>query len=67
MDGRKFIKTVIAETLEGHLKQKRKVMIVMNLPALAMEFTDAFLGLLEDSGTDLEPLPLVYCYCFSKG
>lgn len=67
MDGREFIRTVIAETLEGHLHLKKPVVIVMNLPALALEFTDAFRGMLGDSSKDLKPLPTVYCYCFSKG
>jgi tRNA (guanine37-N1)-methyltransferase len=54
--------------------------IIMNLPASAPEFTDAFVGLARvgldstsDSGTDgeghwaEEHLPWVHCYCFARG
>jgi tRNA (guanine37-N1)-methyltransferase len=37
---------------------------VMNLPATAIEFLDAFKGLYKDQ--KLEKLPLIHCYCFSK-
>ena len=54
--------------------------IIMNLPASAPEFTDAFIGLARvglvsstDSGTAVEGhwaeehLPWVHCYCFARG
>lgn len=54
--------------------------IIMNLPASAPEFTDAFIGLARvglnsdsDSDTDVqghwaeEHLPWIHCYCFARG
>ncbi|XP_055373512.1 tRNA (guanine(37)-N1)-methyltransferase [Condylostylus longicornis] len=75
MDGRDFIekivKTDLAKKLEesNHAKS-RKIFITMNLPGKAVEFLDAFKGLLNDK-PELESkqwcLPLVHVYCFIKG
>ncbi|XP_076443145.1 tRNA (guanine(37)-N(1))-methyltransferase-like isoform X2 [Babylonia areolata] len=51
----------------------QKLLITMNLPALALEFLDAFCGLLSDFPQELrsdpcvtEGLPTVMCYCFEQ-
>ncbi|XP_003962722.2 tRNA (guanine(37)-N(1))-methyltransferase [Takifugu rubripes] len=65
LDGRAFIQGPLKQELPALLKGKMRVHIVMNLPALALEFLDAFRGLLHESPSD-GTLPTVYCYCFSK-
>ena len=72
LDGRDFIRNIIGPDLLRRWQDKatdNKISVVMNLPALAIEFLDAFRGLLSD--TDPKTLlsvvlPTVYCYCFSK-
>jgi tRNA (guanine37-N1)-methyltransferase len=39
---------------------------LMNLPATATEFLDAFIGLYHGSGLGVEELPMIHCYSFSK-
>lgn len=66
LDGRAFIQGPVKQELPALLKGKAKVHIVMNLPALALEFLDAFRGLLHEEPACDENLPTVYCYGFSK-
>ncbi|KAJ8309525.1 hypothetical protein KUTeg_014399 [Tegillarca granosa] len=78
LDGREFIKTVIKKdlserlcnrTVDGEETRKTKIHIVMNLPAIAVEFLDTFRGLLANFKKDIADslyLPYVYCYFFSK-
>ncbi|XP_073494817.1 tRNA (guanine(37)-N(1))-methyltransferase [Phyllobates terribilis] len=70
-DGREFIRTVVKEELSKHIKSsspdgKKRLHIVMNLPALALEFLDAFRHLLPEQPHDKILLPTVHCYGFSK-
>lgn len=70
-DGRAFIE----EDLKSHLLEiwkenfTQRIHITMNLPALATEFLDAFVGLFKDTDpsslTNIS-LPRIYCYTFSK-
>lgn len=66
LDGRAFIQGPVKQELPVLLKDKVNVHLVMNLPALALEFLDAFRGLLPEEHLCDENLPTVHCYCFSK-
>lgn len=75
LDGREFIKTVIKQDLSERLcsdvaiGEEAKIHIVMNLPAIAVEFLDTFKGLLVDVKehlVDSSHLPYVHCYFFTK-
>ncbi|KAM4690795.1 tRNA (guanine(37)-N(1))-methyltransferase [Rhinophrynus dorsalis] len=70
-DGRDFIKTTIKEELVKHMmllskERKNSLHIVMNLPAMALEFLDAFKNLLEEEPCNGVILPTIHCYGFSK-
>jgi len=64
-DGRDFIRQQMRPYLLGRPTQK--IHVTMNLPAIAVEFLDAYVGLLEDSElTQLDPIDLtvhVYGFC----
>lgn len=66
MDGRAFIQGPFKEGLHTLMKGEGGVHVVMNLPALALEFLDAFRGLLQLGTTSELNLPTVHCYAFSK-
>ncbi|XP_037551272.1 tRNA (guanine(37)-N1)-methyltransferase [Nematolebias whitei] len=66
MDGRAFIQGPFKEELRSLMKGEGGIHVVMNLPALALEFLDAFRGLLQLETTSELNLPTVYCYAFSK-
>lgn len=70
-DGREFIRTVVKDELSKYIKsfstdQKTQLHIVMNLPALALEFLDTFRHLLPEQHHKEIVLPTVHCYGFSK-
>uniref|UniRef100_W5LPT7 tRNA (guanine(37)-N1)-methyltransferase n=1 Tax=Astyanax mexicanus TaxID=7994 RepID=W5LPT7_ASTMX len=70
LDGREFIRGPVRERLPELMKGSAGIHVVMNLPALALEFLDAFRGLLGPE-PEREPsgevnLPQVHCYGFSK-
>ncbi|XP_034051246.1 tRNA (guanine(37)-N1)-methyltransferase [Thalassophryne amazonica] len=65
LDGRDFIWGPMKEQLPALLKEQASVHVIMNLPALALEFLDAFRGLLHQE-SPWEKLPTVHCYGFSK-
>lgn len=79
MDGRDFIKTVVKNDIVSEWKafdsgedgRVKMFHIIMNLPALAVEFLDAFVGWLdqeEETMSDLTfVLPVIHCYTFVKG
>ena len=74
MDGRDFIKSVVKNDLlkQWQLKEGSDKNcdshVIMNLPGLAIEFLDAFKGLISETekhdSFDKVVLPKVYCYCF---
>ncbi|NXC49741.1 TRM5 methyltransferase, partial [Penelope pileata] len=71
MDGRDFLLGPVREELSKELtpakeEQKTAFHIVMNLPALAIEFLDVFRHLLEGEPCSAAVLPTVHCYGFSK-
>ncbi|XP_015721273.1 tRNA (guanine(37)-N1)-methyltransferase [Coturnix japonica] len=70
MDGRDFILGPVREELRKELalvkEQKTAFHIVMNLPALAIEFLDVFRHLLVGEPCSAAVLPTVHCYGFSK-
>ncbi|KAK7103350.1 tRNA (guanine(37)-N1)-methyltransferase-like [Littorina saxatilis] len=58
---------------DSEAAESQHLYIAMNLPALALEFLDAYCGLLSDFPSEsqgdcdvLKALPTVLCYCFSK-
>lgn len=63
-DGREFIQTDVKDILSKYINT-HNVHIVMNLPALASEFLNAFEGLYED--LEVTKPAIVYLYCFAKG
>lgn len=73
LDGRQFVKEVVrADLTERWGTESDKDYqshVIMNLPAMALEFLDVFPGLLADfdsSSLRYIVCPTVYCYCFSK-
>ncbi|NXU72937.1 TRM5 methyltransferase, partial [Oreotrochilus melanogaster] len=69
MDGRDFLLGPVREELSKELwkeEQKTSFHIVMNLPALAVEFLDVFRHLLAGEPCSTAALPTVHCYGFSK-
>ncbi|XP_072533375.1 tRNA (guanine(37)-N(1))-methyltransferase [Salminus brasiliensis] len=70
LDGREFIRGPLRERLPELMKGSAGIHVIMNLPALALEFLDAFRGLLgqePDRGNSCgSNLPQVHCYGFSK-
>lgn len=71
MDGRDFLLGPVREELSKELpllkeEQKTSFHIVMNLPALAIEFLGVFRHLLVGEPCSTAGLPTVHCYGFSK-
>lgn len=72
-DARDFIKTEVRDALEavwtGKMKDIDNIHITMNLPAMAVEFLDAFKDLFPSNPSLCSlatPLPQVHVYSFSK-
>uniref|UniRef100_A0A7N8X8Y6 tRNA (guanine(37)-N1)-methyltransferase n=1 Tax=Mastacembelus armatus TaxID=205130 RepID=A0A7N8X8Y6_9TELE len=66
LDGRAFIQGPVKQELPALMKGTAGIHVVMNLPALALEFLDAFRGLLNEEPPCDENLPTVHCYGFTK-
>ncbi|KAG0185957.1 tRNA (guanine(37)-N1)-methyltransferase [Apophysomyces sp. BC1034] len=71
LDGREFIRTAVRDLQALSPQWKTFDHFVMNLPATAIEFLDAFNGLyrdqknLFDAATSAK-LPTIHCHCFTK-
>jgi tRNA (guanine37-N1)-methyltransferase len=63
-DGKEFILEEIKELLPKYLN-KNRIYILMNLPAMAVEFLSAFVNLCQD--VEVQVPPTVVLYCFAKG
>eukprot|EP00096_Caligus_rogercresseyi_P000805 TRINITY_DN11332_c0_g1_i1.p1 TRINITY_DN11332_c0_g1~~TRINITY_DN11332_c0_g1_i1.p1 ORF type:complete len:375 (+),score=107.05 TRINITY_DN11332_c0_g1_i1:74-1198(+) len=64
LDGREFIRTVVMDEI---LSQKNtRIHILMNLPAIAIEFLDAFPSLLHSENNEALPEIQTHVYCFSN-
>lgn len=70
-DGRDFILSDVRNDLimrwSSESQKIFKINLTMNLPAMAVEFLDAFCGLMCEYTGPIEPQPLVHVYCFAKG
>ncbi|KAI5108373.1 tRNA (guanine(37)-N1)-methyltransferase isoform X1, partial [Silurus meridionalis] len=73
LDGREFIQGPMRERLPDLIKSSGSssaIHVIMNLPALALDFLDAFRGLLRGGEGDPNPddhvLPRLHVYGFSK-
>ena len=69
LDGREFINTVIKEDLIKQIQSKNlsnRFHITMNLPALAVEFLDAFWSILTGQKMEEDLKISVHVYCFVK-
>ncbi|XP_053115424.1 tRNA (guanine(37)-N1)-methyltransferase [Hemicordylus capensis] len=69
LDGRDFLQGPVKEELAKQLASKERkcsLHIVMNLPAMAVEFLDVFKSLLDGEPSSSADLPTVHCYGFSK-
>ncbi|KAM3920170.1 tRNA (guanine(37)-N(1))-methyltransferase [Leptodactylus fuscus] len=69
-DGREFIRLVIGLELLRFMRsfayKRKQIHIIMNLPALALEFLDTFINLLPEKPYMKYILPTIHCYGFSK-
>ncbi|VEN37930.1 unnamed protein product [Callosobruchus maculatus] len=67
-DGHDFIKNDIKLLLPKFLECEKNVYITMNLPAMALEFLNSFVGLFShEILPEYSKPPLVFVYCFAKG
>lgn len=66
MDGRAFIKQAIHDLSVESNGTRFFQHFVMNLPATAIEFLDAFKGIYKDVDISSDSLPMIHCHCFTR-
>ncbi|XP_066281214.1 tRNA (guanine(37)-N1)-methyltransferase-like [Branchiostoma lanceolatum] len=72
MDGRQFIKEVVKKDMIDRCQgedadlQDHTSHVIMNLPAMAVEFLDVFRGLLAGEMLPEYQPPMIHCHTFSK-
>ncbi|KAF7729879.1 tRNA (guanine(37)-N1)-methyltransferase [Apophysomyces ossiformis] len=71
LDGREFIRKAVRDLQATSQQWKTFDHFVMNLPATAIEFLDAFHGLYTEqkqlfASTASAKLPTIHCHCFTK-
>ena len=73
LDGRQFVHDIVKphllSTWSSNWEETNNIHIIMNLPALAIEFLDVFPNLFHESELDDVKefvAPIVHCYTFSK-
>jgi tRNA (guanine37-N1)-methyltransferase len=63
MDAREFVKTLVTS---GKLSSNRTNHVMINLPEIAIEFLDVFVGLFDSDDSLGDKEFRIYCHCFSR-
>lgn len=68
LDGREFVRNVVQRIRQDASGATWRPFrqVIMNLPAVAIEFLDVFRGLFSDDEAQRWPMPIIHCYCFVR-
>ncbi|OBZ90883.1 tRNA (guanine(37)-N1)-methyltransferase [Choanephora cucurbitarum] len=66
MDGRAFIAQAVQDLSKDTSSMHLFSHFIMNLPATAIEFLDAFRGIYKGQSIPSESLPMIHCHCFTR-
>ncbi|KAG1108652.1 hypothetical protein G6F42_015907 [Rhizopus arrhizus] len=66
MDGRAFIKQAVQDLSIETNGDRTFDHFIMNLPATAIEFLDAFKGIYNGRNISSDRLPMIHCHCFTR-
>ncbi|KAG2214894.1 hypothetical protein INT46_007854 [Mucor plumbeus] len=66
MDGRAFIKKAVHDLSIETNDSRTFDHFIMNLPATAIEFLDAFKGIYKGKNLTSDKLPMIHCHCFTR-
>lgn len=68
MDAREFVRQLAREQLLFSRSRTAPVHVIMNLPALALDFLDVFRGICQEASESEPPKSptKVHCYCFAR-
>jgi len=64
LDAREFVRNLTKDLIDS--KKQLFTVVTMNLPATAIEFLDVFRDLYPPNTSEAS-MPVIHCYCFSKG